>query len=85
MDNPVYGPITFEPERDIIKRLQIDVDVLRNELRSAKETLRDRFAMAALKGLIACPEEGALEGITKAAYEYADAMMKARAKQEGRG
>ena len=39
-----------------------------------EDTLRDRFAMAALTGLIANDEEA----IAKAAYRLADAMLKAR-------
>jgi hypothetical protein len=56
------------------------------EERTAKEqnTLRDQFAMAALTGIVACyrDHEGAetIPDRCKKAYEYADAMLKARAK-----
>ena len=45
-------------------------------------TLRDRFAMAALVGIIAHPDDapGCKEGptVARAAYYYADAMLEAR-------
>ena len=42
-------------------------------------TMRDEFAKAALQGLIACPEvNGTKNELAVWAYEYADAMMKAR-------
>ena len=45
----------------------------------ARAELRDRFAMAALTGLLAYPEEGgAPQRYSEIAYEYADAMLKAR-------
>ena len=42
--------------------------------------LRDYFAAKAMQGLIAQPESGdwLAEGIAKAAYQQADAMLKAR-------
>lgn len=45
------------------------------------ETLRDRFAMAALTGLLACrPPHSTVTRKERAeyAYKYADAMMEAR-------
>lgn len=43
-------------------------------------TLRDYFAAAAMQGMVAQPESGGwpAEGIAKAAYQQADAMLKAR-------
>jgi hypothetical protein len=42
-------------------------------------TLRDYFAAKAMQGLIACPEtDGYKHDYAKWAYEYADAMLKAR-------
>lgn len=43
-------------------------------------TLRDQFAMAALTGLLAAPDLKDCRGpeIVEAAWEYANAMMKAR-------
>lgn len=41
-------------------------------------TLRDQFAMAALTGLLSDPTSSGHDGCAKAAYLYADAMMKAR-------
>ncbi len=41
--------------------------------------LRDQFAMAALQGLLSCPQtDGDKESFSEAAYEYADAMLAAR-------
>lgn len=46
------------------------------------DTLRDRFAMACLQGLMVrdADFEATKEYYTKIAYEYADEMMKARSK-----
>lgn len=42
-------------------------------------TLRDYFAAKALQGLLACPEvRGKVWEFVDLAYEYADAMLKAR-------
>ena len=42
-------------------------------------TLRDYFAAKALQGLLACPEVGGkVWEFVELAYEYADAMLKAR-------
>jgi len=50
-----------------------------------EETLRDRFAMAALTGL-ACVDSPPFKTVAKMAYEYADAMLAERKKGEiGRG
>lgn len=40
-------------------------------------TLRDRFAMAALTGLLADPSEDG-KGVATRAYGFADAMLEAR-------
>ena len=59
------------------------------EFRAAQETLRDRFAMAALTGDLACQSEGTGEWSNKATiemlterakflYRFADAMLEAR-------
>lgn len=42
-------------------------------------TLRDYFAAKALQGLLACPEVGGkVWEFVELAYQYADAMLKAR-------
>lgn len=42
-------------------------------------TLRDYFAAKALQGLLACPEvRGEVWEFVELAYQYADAMLKAR-------
>ena len=50
-------------------------------------SLRDWFAGQALAGLLACPDvSGGWESISKSAYTYADAMLRARESgQEGGG
>lgn len=40
-------------------------------------TIRDQFAMAALQGLLACPEQSRLATV-ELAYKLADEMMEAR-------
>lgn len=48
-----------------------------------EKTLRDEFAMAALTGLIANPQNmNALKQNAEAAYRYADAMLEARKNKE---
>ena len=44
------------------------------------ETMRDRFAMAALTGLLACPNAPYSSTYATKAYELADAMLEARKK-----
>ena len=47
--------------------------------KQARAELRDRFAIAALTGLKANPDfDGTKHDYAKIAYEYADAMLKAR-------
>ena len=52
--------------------------------KAARAELRDRFAIGALTGLLASPSDcqgtskNPLERFSERAYEYADAMMKAR-------
>ena len=49
------------------------------ERKQARAELRDRFAMAALSGLLANPNsDGTQYEYAKWAYQYADAMLKAR-------
>jgi transcriptional regulator with XRE-family HTH domain len=56
-------------------------------LESAAATVRDRFAMAALQGMLAYPgcdlrgshhNNNTPDGVAEMAYRYADAMLKAR-------
>ena len=55
-----------------------------SRMKQARAELRDRFAMAALTGLLASPSEcegkskNPLERYSKRAYQYADAMMATR-------
>jgi hypothetical protein len=44
--------------------------------------LRDQFAMAALTGLLANPDAAKYKDRAEVAYNYADAMLKAREKKD---
>jgi hypothetical protein len=59
-----------------------DYENLRREVR---EGLRDRFAVAAMRELIARPGNGTVpqDAIAICAYQYADAMLAARERREG--
>ena len=49
--------------------------------KAARAELRDRFAMAALQGLLSYPDGGMIgspERFSATSYQYADAMLKAR-------
>lgn len=57
------------------------------ELREARPSLRDQFAMAALAGMLSDEwpvEEGRVYWVSQKAYEYADAMLAARVPVSGR-
>ena len=65
-------------ERSTEQMLEDEVCSLQRQLRETA-TLRDQFAMAALPALIADPDSVDYPiGHAKKAYEYADAMLKAR-------
>ncbi len=50
--------------------------MINGQLVTEERTLRDEFAMAALTGLLACPEsQGTWKEFADFAYEQADAMM----------
>lgn len=53
-------------------------DILKAGLATVQETLRDRFAMAALTGIISGSEREEYGSFTDSAYKYADCMMAAR-------
>lgn len=59
---------------DALMRLKLE------ESQNKQESLRDAFAIAALQGLIARQPHGdpPHDGTARAAYAYADAMLKAR-------
>ena len=69
----------FHAERSTEQMLEDEVCSLQRQLRETA-TLRDHFAMAALTALLQRPDwkDIPCEGITKAAYIYADEMMAAR-------
>jgi len=60
---------------------QAQIRSLENECKALRETLRDRFAMAALTGLLSSqnfqPAAG-LEALSQDTYRIADAMLEAR-------
>jgi hypothetical protein len=60
------------------------IDALRPCLSDDPPTLRDRFAMAALTGMLAENQlDGEPESFVRAAYRYADLMLAAREKSGG--
>lgn len=59
----------------------MEVAKLKRELVEAKETLHDRFAMAALTGLLASVTAATAKEFVSAANEIATEMMKARGKK----
>ena len=64
-----------EQEPALVRAMQRGI-----EWRKARNELRDRFAMAALTGMLANPAEARISPAewTYDAYRFADAMMKAR-------
>lgn len=79
-----------EPFEVMLRRMcasvtrEIEPQVVEAEqaIKQARAKLRDRFAMAALTGMLAYPDGGMAQDqptyFSKRAYEYADAMLKAR-------
>lgn len=70
--------------QEIIDRLERTVASIARELDTARETLRDQFAMAALTGLLSAPwaAEWDWAKTLKSAYEAADAAILARQTEE---
>jgi hypothetical protein len=64
-------------ERSTEQMLEDEVCSLQRQLRETA-TLRDQFAMAALTGLLANPDAAKYKDRAEVAYNYADAMLKAR-------
>lgn len=68
----------------VLREMQPQVVEAEQAAKQARAELRDRFAMAALTGLLAYPKDcegesnNPLERFSKRAWEYADAMLKAR-------
>lgn len=85
------GGISFSNDTAVF---EAQLRSLENECRNLRETLRDRFAMAAMTGIVAgySPVEWLsesesdlqfiLEGAAKSAFALADEMMKARGRYE---
>ena len=70
-------------------RLVVEVERLRAEVERLRAERRERIATAALQGLLAWPgdarfQEGAYKGWTQTAIEYADALIAALDKEDGR-
>jgi hypothetical protein len=77
----VSGKFNFEIEQQRFDAVPVPTEADHN--RAKLERLRDEFAMAALTGMISAVDpksEGsqAIKPITEAAYDFADAMLKAR-------
>ena len=61
-----------------------DYSDLRREMREMREGLRDKFAAAALTGLLSvCRGDATADECAKFAYRNADAMLVARERREG--
>ena len=59
--------------------LEEDLRIADASVASLMADLRDRFAMAALTGILACPDTaGDFDELTDEAYTYADSMMARR-------
>lgn len=75
-----------EHNKDLISEYVESTAVPKDEQPAETETLRDRFAMAALQGLLACDAMNAesdgdpKKWYSSRAYKYADAMLAARKK-----
>jgi hypothetical protein len=65
---------------DAPSALPSPLEAIEAERKQARAELRDRFAAAALTGLVSDPECGRFTAavVADTAYEYADAMLKAR-------
>lgn len=75
---------TNEKAADVdVQFLQAKIRGLENEARQLRENLRDRFAMAAITGLLADYSPMDAEQFAEDAYEIADAMLHQRAVQPG--
>ena len=74
--------ITKNPDAPILSVLPSPLEAIESARKQARAELRDRFAMAALTGLLGHFEDGIhtsdCEMISDLAYDMADAMLKAR-------
>lgn len=70
----VYEPPNF---MKLYEEAKAENQRLARACAAAQETLRDRFAMAALPGLLMSGRYD-FSGVAEDSYRYADAMMKAR-------
>ena len=65
---------------DEIEVLECKVRGLENEVRQLRETLRDKYAVAALNGLIASYGWGPEAVVAEKAFRIADMVLEARKK-----
>lgn len=78
----IYGPIKFPDPETLIKEKDELIDALRQQMKDARESLHDSFAMTALAGLLANPNLTTdFDGYASDAYGYADAMLREREKR----
>ena len=86
--NAVWKPPTVGDLQAQINEQNNLIDALREQIKDQCESLRDKFAMAALGGILACSNEieghDSRAGRTRQAYKHADAMMEERRKDMGR-
>jgi hypothetical protein len=73
-----------DEDRETIRKLRGRIASLEGQVAEHKATLRDRFALAALTGLIARIATGGSDVLAMAAYDAADAMLAARESKGGR-
>lgn len=69
-------------QQDMMQQRAVErAEAIERATKQARAELRDRFAMAALTGLLAYDTAAMndnIEGFAKHAYQFADAMLKAR-------
>lgn len=83
----VYSPPSMLDLQNRIEELNGLVDLLRAQMRDQNMRTRDRFAMAALTGMLSHDEwtTDAPKKVAEAAYRHADAMMERRSVKEDGG
>ena len=81
-EKDVRNILTKVPQstQEDVDRYVASMKVSHSPLIGYQETLRDRFAMAALNGLLSQPTVPLPEIVAKLSYQFADFMLEARKK-----